>query len=72
MRTLSNKELELVKLAVMEGIDETKSKLHIDFKIKHSDLTVHQQIRLDTIESLLYSLFCEVVEDYGVLQSQYE
>ena len=72
MRVLNEKETELIKLAVQEGIVETQNKLHIDFKVRYSDLTVHQQGRLDTIEDLLYTLFCEVVEENGFLQSEYE
>ena len=72
MRVLNEKETELIKLAVQEGIDTLTSRLHTDFKVKCSDLTVHQQGRLDTIEDLLYTLFCEVVEENGFLQSEYE
>jgi len=72
MRALNEKETELIKLAVQEGVVETQNKLRIDFKVRHSDLTVHQQGRLDTIEDLLYTLFCEVVEENGFLQSEYE
>ena len=72
MRVLNEKETELIKLAVQEGIVETQNKLRIDFKVRYSDLTVHQQGRLDTIEDLLYTLFCEVVEENGFLQSEYE
>lgn len=71
MKVLNEKETELIKLAVQEGIVETQNKLHIDFKVRYSDLTVHQQGRLDTIEDLLYTLFCEVVEENGFLQSKY-
>lgn len=72
MRVLNQKELDLVKLAVQEGIIETQNKLWIDFKVMHSDLTVHQVHRLDQIEDLLYTLFCEVVEENGFLQSEYD
>ena len=72
MKTLNQKELDLVRLAVLEGVLETQNKLRIDFKIRESDLTVHQVIRLERITDLLYTLFCEVVEESGVLQSKYE
>ena len=72
MRILKEKELDLVRLAVQEGIIETQNKLRIDFKVKHSDLTVHQVHRLGQIEELLYTLFCEVVEENGILQSEYD
>ena len=72
MRVLNEKETELIKLAVNEGIDTLTSRLHTDFKVKCSDLTVHQVIRLEQIADLLYTLFCEVVEENGFLQSEYE
>jgi len=72
MKTLNKKELDLVRLAVLVGVLETQNKLRIDFKIRESDLTVHQVIRLERITDLLYTLFCEVVEESGVLQSKYE
>jgi len=72
MKTLNQKELDLVRLAVLEGVLETQNKLRIDFKIRESDLTVHQVMRLEQITDLLYTLFCEVVEQDGVLQSEYD
>ena len=72
MRVLKEKELDLVRLAVLEGIEETKNKLRMDFRIRESDLTVHQLIRLEQITDLLYTLFCEVVEENGILQSKYD
>lgn len=72
MRVLTQKELDLVRLGVLEGIFETQNKLRIDFKIRESDLTVHQLIRLEQITDLLYTLFCEVVEERGFLQSEYD
>ena len=72
MRILNQKELDLVRLGVLEGIFETQNKLRIDFKIRESDLTVHQLIRLEQITDLLYTLFCEVVEENGILQSKYD
>jgi len=72
MKTLNQKELDLVRLAVLEGVLETQNKLRIDFKIRESDLTVHQVMRLEQITDLLYALFCQVVEESGVLQSKYE
>ena len=72
MRILSDEELTLVRLSVLEGIITVKESLQVDFKISHTHLTVHQQHRLDQIEELLYTLFCEVVEENGVLQSEYD
>jgi hypothetical protein len=72
MKILNQKELDLVRLAVLEGITETQNKLWIDFKVGNDSLTVHQQHRLWQITDLLYTLFCEVVEQDGVLQSEYD
>jgi hypothetical protein len=72
MRVLNQKELDLVRLAVLEGITETQSKLWIDFKVGNDSLTAHQDYRLSQLTELLYTLFCEVVEQDGVLQSEYE
>jgi hypothetical protein len=72
MKVLNEKETELIKLAVQEGLIETQSKLWIDFKVGNDSLTVHQDYRLSQITELLYTLFCEVVEQDGVLQSEYE
>jgi len=72
MKVLNEKETDLIKLAVLEGISELGSKLSMDFKIKPTDLTVHQSHRLSQLEDLLYTLFCEVVEENGVLQSEYD
>ena len=72
MRVLNQKELDLVRLSALEGIITIKESLRVDFKIRESDLTVHQTIRLEQITDLLYTLFCQVVEERGVLQSKYE
>ena len=72
MKILNQKELDLVRLAVLEGIEKTQDNLRIDFKIRESDLTVHQAHRLNQITDLLYTLFCEVVEERGLLQSEYD
>ena len=72
MRVLSDKEQTLIRLGVLEGITVLQSHLRIDFKVKDSDLTVHQKHRLSQLEEMLYTLFCEVVEENGVLQSKYD
>ena len=72
MKVLNQKELDLVRLGVLEGLEKTKDNLRVDFKIRESDLTVHQTIRLEQITDLLYTLFCEVVEERGLLQSEYD
>ena len=51
---------------------ETQNKLWVDFNVDPNILTVHQKHRLKQIEDLLYTLFCEVVEENGVLQSRYD
>ena len=72
MRILSDKETDLITMAILEGIMETQSKLWMDFKISNDSLTVHQKHRLEQIEDLLYTLFCEVVEENGILQFEYD
>ena len=72
MKILNQKELDLVRLGVLEGIITIKESLQVDFKIREPDLTVHQVIRLEQITDLLYTLFCEVVEERGSLQSEYD
>ena len=72
MRVLSDKEQTLIRLGVLEGITVLQSHLRIDFKVKDSDLTVHQKHRLSQLEEMLYTLFCEVVEENGILQSKYD
>ena len=72
MKVLNQKELDLVRLGVLEGIEKIQDNLRVDFKIRESDLTVHQTIRLEQITDLLYTLFCEVVEERGLLQSEYD
>lgn len=72
MKILNQKELDLVRLAALEGIEKTQDNLRVDFKIRESDLTVHQAHRLNQITDLLYTLFCEVVEERGLLQSEYD
>jgi hypothetical protein len=72
MRILTSKELDLVKLSVLEGIIETQRNLHMDFKVGNDSLTVHQHHRLSQIEEMLYTLFCEVVEQDGFLQTEYD
>jgi hypothetical protein len=72
MKVLNQKELDLVRLATLEGIEETKNRLWIDFNVGNDSLTIHQQHRLAQITDLLYTLFCEVVEQDGVLQSEYD
>ena len=72
MKILNQKELDLVRLGVLEGIIETQNKLRVDFDVDPKVLTVHQSYRLEQITDLLYTLFCEVVEDHGTLQSQYD
>jgi len=72
MKVINDREAELVKLAVQEGLDTITSRLHVDFKVKWSDFTFHQMRRVNQIELLLYTLFAEIVEDHGSLQSEYD
>ena len=72
MKVLNEEETALIKLATQEGVVEIQNKLRIDFKVKPADLTVHQSHRLSQLEELLYTLFCEVVEENGALQSEYD
>ena len=72
MRVLTEKETDLIALAVFEGTLTTEKNLNMDFGLERASLTVHQQYRLQQIESMLYTLFCEVVEENYVLQSEYD
>jgi hypothetical protein len=72
MRVLSDKESNLIKLAVYEGIDKISDRLWTDFKICESKLTSLQVNRFNEFEDLLYTFLCELAEDHGVLQSQYD
>lgn len=72
MRVLNEKETDLISLAISEGIFKIQDLLETDFEVAHVHLTVHQQNRLNQIDNLLYTLFCEVVEENGVLQSEYD
>jgi hypothetical protein len=72
MKVLNEEETALIKLATQEGVVEIQNRLRVDFKVKPADLTVHQSHRLSQLEELLYTLFCEVVEESGVLQSEYD
>jgi len=72
MKVLNEEETALIKLATQEGIVEIQNRLRVDFKVKPADLTVYQSHRLSQLEELLYTLFCEVVEENGVLQSEYD
>jgi len=72
MKVLNEEETALIKLATQEGVVEIQNRLRVDFKVKPADLTVHQGHRLSQLEELLYTLFCEVVEENGVLQSEYD
>lgn len=72
MRALNDKEISLVKLAVLEGIDTITSRLWVDFRLSPKKLTVHQSERLNQLQDLLYTLFIEATEDHGALQSEYD
>lgn len=72
MRELTEKETNLIKHAVYEGIDKLTYNLWVDFKISESKLTPLQRNRISEFEDLLYTFAAELVEDHGVLQSKYE
>lgn len=72
MRILTEKETDLITLAVFEGTLTIEESLNMDFGLERTNLTIHQQYRLQQIESMLYTLFCEVVEENYVLQSEYD
>jgi len=72
MRTLSEKEANLVRLAAYEGIYTIVDRLWTDFKVCQSQLTPLQSNRFNEFEDLLYTFLCELTEDHGVLQSEYE
>jgi hypothetical protein len=69
---LNDKEEELTRLAVLEGMTDMMDHLAIDFKVNWRSITVHQRKRFGDIEELLYTLCVEMVEDHGVLQSKYD
>jgi hypothetical protein len=72
MRTLSDKEANLVRLAAYEGIDTIVDRLWTDFKICQTQLTPLQSNRFSEFEDLLYTFLCELAEDHGVLQTEYD
>lgn len=72
MIVLKEKEADLIRLSILEGILCITDSLKVDFNIKPKHLTVHQNWRLSQIEELLYTLFSEVVEENGILQSKYD
>ena len=72
MRTLNEKETNLVRLAVYEGIDTIADRLWTDFKICQTRLTPLQSNRFSEFEDLLYTFAAELAEDHGSLQSEYD
>ena len=72
MRTLSNKETNLVRLAVYEGVDTIVDRMWTDFKVDQTKLTPLQSNRFSEFEDLLYTFLEEIAEDHGVLQNKYE
>jgi hypothetical protein len=72
MRTLNEKETNLVRLAVYEGVDTMVDRIWTDFKVCQTQLTPLQSERFSEFEDLLYTFLEELVEDHGVLQSKYE
>lgn len=72
MRILNEKETNLVRLAVYEGIDTMVDRLWTDFKVCQTQLTPLQSERFSEFEDLLYTFLEELAEDHGVLQSEYE
>jgi hypothetical protein len=72
MKILNQKELDLIRLAVLEGTIKIENSLNMDFGLENNYLTVHQWHRLEQIQESLYRLFCEVVEENCFLQSEYD
>ena len=73
MIVLNEKETDLVVMAIIEGLLTTEKNLNMDFGFEKSMLTVHQQHRMQQIENLLYTLFCDVIEENDcVLQTKYD
>ena len=72
MRTLSDKEASLVRLAAYEGVDTIVDRLWTDFKVCQTKLTPLQSSRFNEFEDLLYTFLSELVEDHGVLQTEYD
>jgi hypothetical protein len=72
MRALNEKETNLVRLAVYEGVDTMVDRIWTDFKVCQTQLTPLQSERFSEFEDLLYTFLEELVEDHGVLQSEYE
>ena len=72
MRILSDKEANLVRLAVYEGIDTIVDRLWTDFKVDQTQLTPLQSNRFSEFDDLLYTFLEAIAEDHGVLQSEYE
>jgi hypothetical protein len=72
MRTLNEKETNLVRLAVYEGVDTMVDRIWTDFKVCQTQLTPLQSERFSEFEDLLYTFLEELVEDHGILQSEYE
>ena len=72
MKALDTKEEQLVKLAIAEGIDLIFQRLDEDFAIHPLDLTVHQDDMVNKLLGRLFIAFAGIIEDHGVLQTQYE
>lgn len=72
MRTLNEKETNLVRLAVYEGIDTMVDRLWTDFRVCQTKLTPLQADRFSEFEDLLYTFLEELAEDHGILQTEYE
>jgi hypothetical protein len=72
MRALNEKETNLVRLAVYEGVDTMVDRIWTDFKVCQTQLTPLQSQRFSEFEDLLYTFLEELVEDHGILQSEYE
>jgi hypothetical protein len=72
MKALGTKEEHLVKLAIAEGIDLIFQRLDEDFAIHPLDLTVHQGDMVNKLLGRLFIVFAGIIEDHGVLQTQYE
>jgi hypothetical protein len=72
MKALNKKAESLVKLAMLEAYETLEEKLWIDFKVKTKDFDSLTQNKMCEIFELLYTVLCDVVEDHGNLQSEYD
>ena len=72
MKALSNREESLVKLAILEANELLMDQMFRDFHIKAKHFSSEQQYKLQEVFEVLYTTLCEIVEEKGDLQSEYD